>query len=118
MLEIRRSSAGIEVHVAGIGSFPLPEPAHLKAAALETATRYSGEDSDVVALVRDCDFDYEIVPGKDSIEQLVALVVTTSSTNAANLRDDQHPIQSEFWAAIMEACPDIGDGRIIERAGT
>ena len=116
MLEIRRSPTEIRVRVEGGGSFPLPHPTDLKAAALEQAAGWG--DSKAAALIQDCDFDYELVAGKDALVERIAVVVTTSSENAAVLRDRDHPIQPKFWGAIMGACADIGDSRIVERGST
>lgn len=115
MLEIHRTEDRIEVHVEGGAVFPLPSPADLKFNALAAADDFCGPNSLAAEAIANSDFDYEIVPGKDAIEKLIAVVVTTSPEYAEMLHDPSHEIQPDFWGAIMEACPDAGDSRVVVR---
>ena len=56
---------------------------------------FGGEDGDVVRIRNDCDVDFEIVPGKDAIEQLVGVAIIASPENASILSDPRQPDVSE-----------------------
>lgn len=115
MLELRKTSNGFEVRVKGGTHFPLPSADEVKANAINAAVEFGGEDCDAVHILNDCDFDFEIVPGKDAIEELIGIVITTSRDNAAILQDVNNSVVSDVMSALMEACPDIGSDRIVER---
>ncbi len=74
MLKLNKTAIGYEVRGVGGSHFRLPSAADLKAAAM----KFSEDDSDAVRILDDCDFDFEIVPGKDMIEELIGVVITTS----------------------------------------
>lgn len=115
MLELQKTPTGFLVQVEGGGAFPLPAVDVLKEEAIQAALDFTGEESEVVRVLRDCDFDYEIAPGKDSIEELVGVVVTASPEYAAALRDPENPLLPEVMGALLEVCPDLGSERIVAR---
>ena len=113
MLTIHRNENRIEVHVKGGAVIPLPSSNVLKLNAVNAANDFCGPDSLAVKIIGASEFDYEITPGKDAIEQRIAVVVTTTNEYAAILNDQDHEVQPDFWSAIMEACPDAGDARVV-----
>ena len=68
---------------------PLPSPSPLKRQAIEEAY---GEDPAmhelVIELLEACTFDYEIVPGKDSITWLFGVIVYTDAEYAKILENN------------------------------
>lgn len=113
MLELHKTSNGYEVRVVDGTRFSLPSAAGLKASAMAAAVEYGGDESDAVRILADCEFAFEIVPGKDMLEELIGVVITTSPEAAAMLRDRNHPALPEVMGALMEACPEIGSERIV-----
>lgn len=118
MLALHKTATSIVVQVEGSGSFPLPLVDVLKSQAIEFAIAYSGEDSDAVRILRDCELDYEIVPGKDAFEELIGVVITVSVDDAAILNAPRNPVLPEVMGALLEACPDLGSERIVSRGGS
>jgi hypothetical protein len=116
MLKLQKTAAGFVVLVEGGDSFPLPAAAVLKENALQAAAEIAGEESEAVQILKDCELDYEIVPGKDAVEELIGVVVTTSPEYAAILQDAENPLLPEVMGALLEACPDLGSERIVARS--
>ena len=85
MLELRKTAKGYEVRVVDGTRFPLPSVAELKANAIAAATEFSGDDLEAVRILADCELDFEIVPGKDMVEELIGVVITTSPESAVIL---------------------------------
>jgi hypothetical protein len=85
---------------------PLPAPAALKDRAIDEAY---GEDAAmrarVVELLEACTFDYEVVPGKDSITWLLGVVVYTDADHARRLEDIGDPVVHCFYGSLELACP-------------
>jgi hypothetical protein len=104
-----------EVRVVDGTRFPLPSTTELRTAAIAAAAEFSGDESDAVRILADSEFDFEIVPGKDMIEQLIGVVITTSPEYAVILRDPNHPAVPAVMGALLEACPEIGSKRIVAR---
>jgi hypothetical protein len=113
MLKLRKTANGYEVRVVDGTRFPLPSAAELKANAIAAATEFGGDDSEAVRILADCEFNFEIVPGKDIVEELIGVVITTSPESAAILRDPDHPAVPDVMGSLIEACPDIGSSRVV-----
>lgn len=115
MLELFKKANGYEVRVANGARIPLPTAAELRGAAIAAAEAFAGSDSAAVRILFDSEFDFEIVPGKDAVEQLIGVVITTAPEHAALLREPNQPILADVMGALLEACPEIGSERIVAR---
>ncbi len=117
-LEIRHVDGRV-VATYGPHEIPLPSPTRLKADAIEVAMAFDdGTDNAAVAILRDSDLDYEVVPGKDAIEMLIGVIVTVSKENVAILEEVGNHVFPDVMGALLEACPDLGAERIVPRQET
>jgi hypothetical protein len=67
---------------------PLPSPTELKRRAIEESYgEHAAMHAQVIELLEACTFDYEVVPGKDSITWLLGVVVYTDADHARVLQD-------------------------------
>ena len=114
-LEIRDVD-GCFVATYGSHEITLPSPKQLKTDAIEAALDSNdGIDNAAIAVLRDSDLDYEVVPGKDAMEMLIGVIVTVSKDNVAILEEVENHVLSDVMGAILEACPELGAERIVSR---
>lgn len=94
---------------------PLVPPAELKRQALAAAdAEYEPERSGVVGLLDACTFEYEVVPGKDSVSWVLGVVIRTDAGRARRLADHSDPAVLGFYRALLAAAgPDLGSERVV-----
>ena len=109
-LEITKTEQG---YIAKRGSLtiPLPPSDQLREAAIAEALNYYGDDCEASRILGDCDFEFEVAPGKDFFSDQIGLVIVTSAEHAAVLEGD-----GEDMVAVMstwrEVCPNMGTSRV------
>jgi hypothetical protein len=85
---------------------PLPTPWELKRRAIqESYGETRAEREAVVELLEACDFDYEVVPGKDSATWLLGVVIRTDPDHARMLEDHAASVVHCFYGSLAAACP-------------
>ena len=117
MAHIRVDGPGRTLVLCGGVELPLPSPARLKERTRELIADYTmppDERARAEELLDALTFDYEVVAGRDGIEDVLGLVIYTDAEHGKFLNEWADPgVCSCVMSALGLVRPDLGSDRVV-----